>query len=201
MSNQSLSPKALKALKFIRNSILHRGFPPTVQEVADELDYGSTNSAAYIIDKLSERGLIKKTNGKIQLKSSYSKTVSVPLVGSAPCGDPFLAEENIEAYIQVSKQLARPPHKYFFLNAVGDSMDKKGINDGDLVLVKQQSAADNGDAVIALIDDEATIKEFYHDNNTVVLKPKSTNKEHKPIIMTDDFQIQGVVIKAIPNPQ
>ena len=80
-------------------------------------------------------------------------------------------------------------------------MNKAGINDGDLVLVKQQSSAQNGDKVVALIDDKATIKEYKHAGNTIILQPKSTNHEHAPIILTEDFQIQGVVENVIPNTQ
>ena len=78
-------------------------------------------------------------------------------------------------------------------------MDEAGINEGNLVLVRQQSTADEGDNVVALIDDEATIKEFHRTGNMIVLKPKSSNKEHTPIILTNDFQIQGVVVATIPN--
>ena len=78
-------------------------------------------------------------------------------------------------------------------------MNEAGINDGDIVLVRQQSVADPGDKVVALIDNEATIKEYHPVKGAIVLKPHSTNQEHKPIILTDDFQIQGVVVATIPN--
>ena len=77
-------------------------------------------------------------------------------------------------------------------------MNKKGINDGDLVLIRQQQTANNGDIVVALIDDEATIKEYHHNVNTIVLKSQSTNNKHQPIILTHDFRIQGVVEAVIP---
>ena len=101
--------------------------------------------------------------------------------------------------IPVSVQLAKAPYKYFLLKARGDSMDEKGIKDGDFVLVRQQSAAENGDIIVALIDNEATIKEFYKTSNAVILKPRSKNKTHQPIILTTNFQIQGIVAAAIPN--
>jgi len=78
-------------------------------------------------------------------------------------------------------------------------MNEKGINDGDLVLVRQQLTADNGDMIVALIDDEATIKEFYRLEDIIILKPRSTNKQHTPIVLTKDFQIQGIVVTAIRN--
>ena len=123
----------------------------------------------------------------------------MPLVGTVACGTPLLAEENIEAIIPVSVKLAKPHYKYFLLKASGDSMDQAGINDGDLVLVRQQPAAEIGDIVVALIDDEATIKEFHVSDETIILKPRSTNKQHKPIILTRGFQVQGIVITSIPN--
>jgi len=110
-----------------------------------------------------------------------------------------LAEENIEAYLPTSVRLARPPHRYFFLRVVGDSMNKAGIKNGDLALVRQQAVAQDGDRVVALIDDSATIKEFHRVPGAVLLKPRSTNEKHKPIILTEDFQIQGIVTASIPK--
>ena len=132
-------------------------------------------------------------------ESVRAQTVDVPLVGSISCGVPVLAEENVEAMIPVSTKLAKPPAQYFLLRAKGDSMDQKGINDGDLLLVRQQTTARNGDIVVALIDDEATVKEFHSAGETVVLRPRSRNKDHQPIVLTKDFQIQGVVVTSIPK--
>lgn len=101
--------------------------------------------------------------------------------------------------IPVSTKLAKPPAQYFLLRAKGDSMDQKGINDGDLLLIRQQASAHDGDIVVALIDDEATVKEFYSAGETVVLKPRSKNKDHQPIVLTKDFQMQGVVVNTIPK--
>jgi repressor LexA len=128
---------------------------------------------------------------------SHAQTVNVPLVGSAPCGTPVFAEENIECMYPVSTALARKPHRYFLLRAMGDSMNEKGIQDGNLVLVQQQPTAENGDTVVAVIDGEATIKEFHRQAQAVVLKPKSSNKRQRPIILTSHFLILGVVQTAI----
>ena len=125
-------------------------------------------------------------------------TVKVPLLGTIACGIPIFAEENIEAQIPVSVKLAKPGNRFFLLRALGDSMDKKGINDGDLVLIKQQSSAENGQNVVALIDNAATIKEYYNYGDKIILKPDSTNNSHQPIILTSDFRIQGVVVAVIP---
>lgn len=196
----------LEAVRIIRNTLIHKGYFPTVRELMNELDYKSPRSAAVVIEQLIGKGILKKkTDGSLQFidieedENVRAQTVDVPLLGSVACGIPILAEENIDAMIPVSIKLAKPPHKYFFLRAKGDSMNEKEINDGDMVLVKQQSTANNGDIVVALIDDEATVKEFSRQGETIILKPRSNNKKHQPIILTRDFQIQGIVITSISD--
>jgi len=206
MRNQLLSDKELEAIRQIRNSLMHRGRMPSVREMMTSLGYRSPRSASVLMKKLmSKRILRRKPNGSYQLVDNLhddtmrAQTVDIPLVGTVACGTPVLAEENVEGMIPVSTKLAKSPHRYFLLKAEGDSMNEKGVNDGDLVLVRQQLTADNGDMIVALVDDEATIKEFYRLGDIIILKPKSTNKQHKPIVLTKDFQIQGVVVTAIPN--
>lgn len=138
-----------------------------------------------------------EANPLIKRESSDSDTVEIPLIGSVACGLPIYAEENIEAKISISKKLVKNVSDYFLLRASGDSMNKKGITSGDLLLIKQQQTANHGDLVVALIDDDATVKEFINNGNTIVLKPHSTNPKHQPIILTTDFRIQGIVEKVI----
>lgn len=141
----------------------------------------------------------KITDSKDNEIENYSEnTVKVPVVGDITCGTPILAIENIESEIPVSVDLVKGSNKYFLLRAIGNSMNLTGINDGDLVLVKQQNTAENGDRVVALIDDEATIKEFHRSDQAIILKPRSTENKHKPIILTQEFKIQGIVIATIP---
>ncbi len=207
MDSENLKPKQIQAIKSIRNWLMHHGKTPSVRELMTSLGYKSPRSASLIIEDLIKKGLLKKRpGGEIQLiqdqginSTNNARTVNIPLVGNVACGLPILAEENIEALLPVSLNIARPGHRYFFLKARGDSMDQAGINDGDLVLVRQQSSAENGDIVVALIDEEATIKEFQKTKGSIILKPKSSNKKHQPIILTNNFQIQGVVVTAIPN--
>ena len=194
------------AVRIIRNGLVNKGEFPTVRELMKELHYKSPRSAAVVLENLLFKGALKKkSDGSLQLVDSNeeetisAQTVDIPLVGNVACGMPIFAEENVSAMIPVSVKLAKPSNKYFFLRAKGDSMNEKGINDGDLALVKQQPNANNGDLVVALIDDEATLKEFISTNGMVILKPHSTNKTHQPIILTRDFQIQGVVVTTIPN--
>ena len=101
--------------------------------------------------------------------------------------------------IPVSTLLARPGQKYFLLRANGDSMTEAGIEDGALVLVRQQPTADSGQIVVALIDDEATIKELQLSREAAVLRPRTKNPTHKPIVLTRDFQVQGVVVATLPK--
>jgi len=200
--------RELQALRFLRNCIVHEGYSPSVRDLARELGYKSPRTAFLVLESLMENGWVTRNgSGDLQLRKDVSeredhaRTVDVPLVGNVACGTPLLAEENVEARIPVSKSLARAGGRYFLLRAVGDSMNRAGIEDGDLVLVRQQSHAENGDKVVALIDDEATVKEFRRERHAVVLLPRSSNKAHKPIILTENFLVQGIVVAAIPIPQ
>ena len=206
MPVDSITAKELEAVREIRNSLMHVGRIPSVRELMSSLGYRSPRSASLIIDKLIQKGVLRrKENGGLQFvrnleeDTTRAQTVDVPLIGMVACGTPILAEENVQAMIPVSTKLARPPHRYFLLKAKGDSMDQKGIDDGDLVLVRQQTTAKDGDTVVALIDDEATIKEFRIGGETFILKPRSKNKQHQPIVLTKDFQVQGVVVTSIPK--
>lgn len=200
------SKKELDALRYIRNSIVHTGKSPSLRDIMMHLEYKSPYSAMLAVDKFIAAGVLRrKENNELQLlqelesTSTRATTINVPLVGSVPCGAPLLAEENLEAMIPVSTSLARPPHRYFLLRATGDSMDKKGILDGNLLLIRQQPDADNGQNVVALIDNEATVKELHKGTQAIVLKPQSTNPEHHPIVLDHDFQIQGVVTAILPK--
>jgi repressor LexA len=206
MDNVKLRSKHTEALKYIRNQLMHHGRAPSVRDLMIALGYKSPRSASLIINDLIEKGFLKRrSNGTMQFVKdlepdfSHARTVKVPLVGTVACGSPIFAEENIDGMIPVSVDIARPGSKYFFLRALGDSMNEAGINEGDLVLVRQQPVAEDGDIVVALIDDEATVKELRRTKDALILKPKSSNKKHQPIILTDNFQIQGVVVAAIPN--
>ncbi len=224
-NSEALTKNESEALRIIRSAVLQRGGFPTVRELMTEMGYKSPRSAAVIIESLLTKEVIRrKPDGGLQLlytttttsivasandsasattsagtdANGSEQTVDVPLLGAVACGMPILAEQNVDALIPVSVKLAKPGHRYFFLRAKGDSMNERGINNGDMALVKQQKTANNGDLVVALIDDEATLKEFHLQGDLVVLKPRSSNKAHQPILLTRDFQIQGVVITTIP---
>lgn len=159
-----------------------------------------------MVEKLIEAGYLARQAGRALVlvrdlpeTSDHERTVEVPLVGNAACGRPLLAEENLEAQIPVSEQLATPGHRYFLLRALGDSMNRVGIEEGALVLVRQQPDAENGETIVALINDEATIKQFWRKENVVVLKPQSSNPDHQPIVLSENFRIQGKVVATIPS--
>ena len=204
---EHLRPADRKALTVIRNMIVHTGAAPSVRELANALGFSSPRSAVLVIERLVEAGYLKRreSDRTLQLLKSpegtreRETTVEIPIVGSAACGAPLLAIENIEAMVPVSTHLARPGHRYFLLRATGDSMTEAGIEDGSLVLVREQPSADNGEIVVALVDDEATVKELRRSNDAVVLMPRSHNKKHKPIVLRRDFRVQGVVVATLPT--
>ena len=144
--------------------------------------------------KVDVRKFLISDEDQPQIKSEMTR---VPILGTASCGQPILAIEDKEGEVPISTKLLRSGEKYFILKASGTSMNNAGIYDGDLVLIRQQSHASNGENVVALIDNEATIKEFHHKGDMVILKPNSTDKSHNPIILTEEFKIQGVIEKVI----
>ena len=200
-----LSDRELQTLKVIRTWLMNRGTMPSVRELMTELNYKSPRSVAELIDGLVvKKFLKKKVDGSlIMIKDVEDRdratTVDVPILGNVACGMPIFAEQNIEGYVPVSSEIVKLPNKYFILKAKGDSMDLAGINDGDFVLIKQQQTANDGDLVVALIDDEATIKKIRFQKDTIILWPCSNNKKHQPIILTRDFRIQGVLVTTIPD--
>jgi len=189
-----------KALFYIRNQIMHGDFKPSLRNLMNYLDYKSPRSASLIVSSLIEKGLISRDDVTKEIRVNFfknvkSKKVNIPLVGAIACGKPILAIENIEAYIPY--EIKGDPKEYFFLRAIGDSMNKVNINDGDLVLVKKQQTADPGDKVVSLIGDEATIKIFKRDKDKIILEPRSSNPAHKPIYVFGDLQIQGKVTNIL----
>lgn len=170
------------------------------------LTRGIKGTYIHVVDKNLERLLlnsIRNISAPAEVKvnqviSPYTQEyVSVPLLGMAPCGAPFYAEENTEEMILVPKNKIQKDLTYFILRASGDSMNRAGINDGDLVLCRQKFTAHNNDKVVALVGDNVTIKQFYRDGEQIVLKPHSTNEEHQEIRSEEEVQVQGIVVEVI----
>ena len=209
LMTESLSDKDKKVYALIRNRLVHGLGTPTLREINEVTEKSSPRSAVLALERLGRAGLIKRTGRKIQLVSFGMKhnhsisTVNIPLVGNIAAGVPMLAEENVEATIPVSTGLARPGSKYFLLRVVGDSMNEAAVSSvkikhGSIVLVRQQPSAEDGDKVVALINDEATIKILERKNGMVILRPKSSKTEYMPIVLTDNCIIQGVVVGVLP---
>lgn len=199
MESREITSKQMEAVRYIRSQLLNFGRSPSIRDLQKAMRFKWPRSAALVISSLIGKGILKRTpTGDLRLVNdpeedkNNARTVDVPLVGTIACGAPILAEENIEAMVSVSKSFVRYGHRYFLLRAKGDSMTGTGINDGDFVLVRQQTAAKNGDIVVALIDDTATLKEFRRSGDAVILKPH--NKKYQPIVLRNDFQVQGVVV-------
>jgi repressor LexA len=205
MKKQNLCNQEIELLRTIRNWIIHEGKSPSVRQLMTFLNYKSPNSVDYYIQKLISKGYLNRSErGQLQVNNFengvfQTNTIDIPIVGAIACGAPILAEENIIDTIPVDTQLIKPPYQYFILVAKGNSMNKKGINSGDLLLIRQQPTAKNGDIIVALINDEATVKEFNLVGDKIILKPYSTDKSHKAIILSDNLIIQGIVSSVIPK--
>lgn len=202
----ALTDQEKKVLKHLRNWKVHTGEIPSYRKLMNLLGYRSTRSISLILKSLIEKGYIKKFDGKnYEISEIFpeteinNETVEVPLVGNIACGEPILAQQHIEDMISVTTTLARPPYQYFILRASGDSMNKKNIYNGSLVLVRKQETASDGDIVVAIINDECTLKEFKKKDKYILLLPHSENLTHKPIILTQDFRVQGVVVSILPE--
>jgi repressor LexA len=196
-----LTSKQKTVLSTITDLAHKKGTPPTLEDIRFTLGLSQLSSVQRHTDALKEKGYLKNIRG-ISLPEQSLK-VQIPLVGNVACGVPLLATENIEAYISYdASKIKGASQDYFFLRAVGDSMDKtnvsgKTIDDGDYVLIKKQSIADPGDRIVALIGDEATIKRMMPVDGAIRLEPESSNSRNKPIYIFEDFSVQGVAMDVI----
>lgn len=181
----------------IYKTLLTRGIKGTYVYIVDE------NLRAYFKERLGQEKAVtidfKKIFNEKKVVSPFIMEVArIPLVGSAPCGNPILGQENIEGYVEVEKSKIKPGYKYFILRADGDSMNRAGIEDGDLVLCRQQLKANTGDRVVALLGDNVTIKEYGpREDGVRLLLPKSTNPAHQPITPGESDSVQGVVQEVL----
>lgn len=190
---------------FIRNSV-----PPTVEELRRVLGVGSTRTVLRYLEALEQEGYIERWSGARGMRMRKGpaggiETRLVPIVGEAPAGSLMLAEENLQGQVQIPKDFLKPlSANYFLLRVRGDSMNRakvegQTIEDGDLVLVRQQERADPGKIVVLLVDGETTIKRLVKGPGYYVLKPESTNPKHRPIILAQDFRVQGIVSRVFKN--
>lgn len=203
---KKITEKQEKILEFLNKQVEEKGYPPSVREICNAVGLKSTSTVHSYLQKLEKKGLIHKdptkpralkvisnNNASKESKSYYpgKELVDIPIVGKVTAGQPILAVENIEDTFPLPVDFVQNSTA-FMLKVQGDSMIEAGILDRDLVLVKQQSTANNGDIVVALIGDEATVKTFYKEKDYVRLQPE--NRFLEPIIVKEDLKILGKVI-------
>lgn len=197
MSYGNLSNKQAEILEYIKNEILSKGYPPAVREICDAVGLRSTSSVHSHLETLERNGYIRRDPTKPRaieiIDDNFNLTrremTNVPIIGRVAAGEPILAEQNIQDYFPIPTEYM-PNSEVFMLKVHGESMINAGIMDGDLIIVKQQATARNGEIIVALIDDSATVKTFYKENSYIRLQPENDYME--PIIV-DDCQIVGIV--------
>lgn len=201
MSKGKISKKQEEILEYIKAQILQRGFPPAVREICDAVNLKSTSSVHSHLETLEKNGYIRRDPTKPRaieiLDDNFNLTrremVQVPIVGRVAAGEPILAEQNIEEYFPLPMDYM-PNGQLFMLQVRGESMVNAGILSGDYVVVEQQNLASNGDMVVAMIEDGATVKTFYKENGHIRLQPENDFME--PFILPD-VEILGKVIGVL----
>lgn len=198
MSKGKISTKQQEILSFIKEEILSKGYPPAVREICEAVGLKSTSSVHAHLETLEKNGFIRRDPTKPRaieiVDENFNLTrrevVNVPIVGQVAAGQPILAEQNINNYFPIPSEYM-PNVQTFMLNVKGESMINAGIYDGDMLLVQEQHTARNGEIVVALVDDSATVKTFYKENGYIRLQPE--NDYMDPIIV-NDAAILGKVI-------
>lgn len=197
---EDLSQRETEILLYIKKSIDSKGYPPTVREICNALNIKSTSTVHGSLEKLEFKGYIRKDATKPRaleiLDNSddflmiKKKTVDIPVIGRVTAGEPILAYQNIEDTYPIPAEFA-DGKSLFILKVSGESMINCGILDNDFVIIEKRDQAENGEKVLALIEDEATIKTFYKEDNYFRLQPE--NDFMKPIIV-NDLKILGVIV-------
>ncbi len=190
---EKLKPKEQKVYNYIVNSVKNNGFAPSVRDIMRDLGYKSTSTVHMYLNRLDTLGYIRKEDGKsraISVVNEDMPTVSaVRVLGTVTAGQPILAEETFEGYIGYIGRISAD--EMFALKVKGESMIEVGIMDGDMVIAEKTCYAENGEIVVALIDDEATVKRFFRENGHYRLQPENSTME--PIIV-DEVLILGRVV-------
>ncbi|HAA09954.1 MAG: transcriptional repressor LexA [Syntrophomonadaceae bacterium] len=197
-----LTERQQQILDFIRQCIRNNGYPPSVREIGEAVGLRSSSTVHAYLVQLEELGVIRKDPTKPRAiipvdndepDQHLSNALSLPLVGKVAAGSPILAEQNIEAYLSVPSELVGYG-THFLLQVKGDSMIEAGILDGDYLIVRQQNQASNGDIVVAMMEDEATVKRIYFYNDYVELRPENSSMEP---LRVNNTQILGKVAGLI----
>ena len=190
MSQGKISAKQHEVLEYIKEEILKKGYPPTVRDICEAVHLSSTSSVHSHLETLEKNGYIRRDPTKPRaieiIDDNFNLTrrevVNVPMIGRVAAGQPILAVENIDSYFPIPAEFI-PNADTFMLLVKGESMINVGILDGDNILVQRQKDARNGDIVVALVDDSATVKTFYRENGHVRLQPENDTMD--PIIVPD----------------
>ena len=198
MAQEKITAKQQVILEYIKETILKKGYPPAVREICEAVHLKSTSSVHSHLETLEEKGYIRRDPTKPRtieiiddcFNLTRREVVNVPLLGTVAAGVPLLAEENIENYYPIPVELL-PNADTFMLNVKGNSMINAGIFDGDQLIVERCSTAYDGEIVVALVDDSATVKRFYKEDGYYRLQPE--NDEMEPILV-DHLEILGKVI-------
>ncbi|WP_294147110.1 transcriptional repressor LexA [uncultured Clostridium sp.] len=198
MAQGKITDKQREILEYIKETILKKGYPPAVREICEAVRLKSTSSVHSHLEQLEKNGYIRRDPTKPRTIEIIDDTfnlarrevVNVPLLGTVAAGAPILAQQNIENYFPIPVEML-PNKEIFMLNVKGDSMIDAGIFNGDRVIVEQANTARNGEIVVALVEDSATVKTFYKEKGHIRLQPQNASME--PIIL-DDVQILGKVI-------
>lgn len=201
MSQGKMTAKQQEILEYIKETILKKGYPPAVREICEAVRLKSTSSVHSHLETLERNGYIRRDPTKPRtieiiddcFNLNRREMVNVPLIGTVAAGQPILAEENIESYFPIPAEIL-PNVQTFMLHVKGDSMMDIGIFDRDQIIVAEQDTARNGEIVVALVEDSATVKRFFKEDGHYRLQPENASMD--PIIV-DEVQILGKVIGLI----
>ena len=201
MAYGRITAKQSEILEYIKSQIINKGYPPSVRDICEAVHLKSTSSVHAHLETLEKNGYIRRDPTKPRaieiiddnFNLARREVVNVPLIGQVAAGQPILAVENITNYFPIPAEFLNNSET-FMLNVKGDSMINMGIYDGDMIIVRRQQTADNGEVIVALVDDSATVKRFYKEDGHYRLQPE--NDFMDPIIV-DNVEIVGKVIGLI----
>lgn len=192
---RKLADKSNEVFEFVQKFITENGYAPSVREVCKACNLKSTATAFYYLNKLADEGLINKANTKNRAVSLKNNSITVPLIGTVAAGQPIFATENYDGFYSIPSNFFSG-EDLFLLDVHGNSMIKIGMFNGDKIVVKTQSNAENGDIVVALIDDSATVKRFFKRKDKIILHPENDEMED---FIFDNVTIIGKVVGLMRN--
>lgn len=201
MAYGRITAKQTEILEYIKSQILNKGYPPSVRDICAAVNLKSTSSVHAHLETLEKNGYIRRDPSKSRtieiIDDNFNlvrrEVVNVPILGQVAAGQPLLAVENVSNYFPIPAEYL-PNEDTFMLTVKGDSMVNMGIYEGDQIIIKKQNTANNGEVIVALVDDSATVKRFYKENGHIRLQPE--NDYMDPIIV-NDCEILGKVIGLI----